>query len=63
MTLQSLSDEELIRQAKESRKNLEAYESALDENDNSVDRAAMRNEMSRLNLLKIEAKRRGLSMD
>ena len=62
MNYQNMSDEELIQLIKETRSTLEDYEKQLNESDNSVNKAGMRSEMTRLNHLKLEANRRSLKI-
>lgn len=60
MNFNQIPDEELIQSIAETRRNLDEFEAKLNQSDNSVDKVAMRAQMTRLNHLKLEANKRGL---
>lgn len=62
MNYSDISDQELLQLIAETREKLDAFAADLDRSDNSVNKAAMRAEMTRLNHLKLEANKRSLTI-
>ena len=58
-----LTDEELLEHLHRIRKQMDKYQKLIERGENPVDVKQMREEMSRLNHFKLEARRRGLSVD
>lgn len=63
MNYNDLNDTELLQLITDTRKKLDSFEVELNQADNSVDKAAMRAEMTRLNHLKLEANKRSLDVN
>ncbi len=57
------NDEDLLEQIHKLRHLLDTYQKQLEKGNVTVDRKDMREEMSRLNQLKLEARKRGLTVD
>ena len=63
MNLESLTDDELVEEIHRNRKQLEHLRVQLETGQGTVDPGDLRRRMSNLNHLKMEARRRGLSVD
>jgi len=57
------TDDELLEHMRRLRKQLDKYQLLIERGENPVDVKQMREEMSRLNHYKLEARRRGLRED
>lgn len=58
-----LTDEALLEQIHRIRTQLDRYQKLIERGENPVDTKEMREEMSRLNHFKLEAQKRGLTVD
>jgi hypothetical protein len=61
--MQELSDNEIMEQIHEARKWIDKYQELINENKSEVDVKDIRKEMSKLNHLKMEARKRGLQAE